>query len=159
MGCRCKTWEFLCMRPSSLTKKTAEIPQCDMRIMLIQSDKQQLLRTIMNRTVCTWLELGESKTVSIHTCGQEDWFLSVHNVWTKIQSSSKKPRAKDSLKCCVTSLPAGLLDLLTHAVELRVQFRGDHGVCSILQTAGPVADDFICEQAQWKMVRPQAMKN
>lgn len=84
---------------------------------------------------------------------------TVHNVWTKIQSSSKKPWAKDSLKCCVTSLPAGLLDLLTHAVELRVQFRGDHGVCSILQTAGPVADDFICEQAQWKMVRPQAMKN
>lgn len=62
-------------------------------------------------------------------------------------------------RCRVTSLPAGLLDLLTHAVKLRVQFRGDHGVCSILQTAGPVADDFICEETQQKLLRTESMKN
>ncbi len=81
---------------------------------------------------------------------QEDWFVAVFWCNTQRQYSSKKPWAKDSLKCCITSLPAGLLDLLAHAVKLGVQFRGDHGVRSILQTAGPVADDFICKEAQRK---------
>lgn len=45
--------------------------------------------------------------------------------------------------CVLTSLSACLLYLFTHAVELRVQFRGEHGMGCVLQTARSVPDHLV----------------